>query len=479
MVRMNIIEVERQWIDLLVIKGEVEVEIEEEVEEEVTDVDDNVKIEIKQEVEDTEEIDNDEDKVKFTCRLCLKEFENIPDTNHIENLSPLIENVLDLKNFQFNINIPTRVCNRCKDNLVMASQVAKLCSKVTEIKSRGKCFLCGIKCRPSKTENPLELKDLAFWLSGEQLEQPIFRYHDYCYACMHKLKVAASLRMRSHRIEEVLEIQFRSSLMSDVMDTSLSEQDDQQQELQQQIQYLFNDYDDVEFIADEPDVIDEEAEFIFGVPVWNEMRESFDDTDEECYPVPLNKPFSPIMLDCDFCNFKTSSDIQLHIHMDVEHMTQGTSCDLCGVNVKTPVVLKNHRRRIHYANISDLCHICGKSFSATGNYDLHMTTHAESKDVVCKHCGNRFVNQKNLKLHLRVHTGEKPYPCHYCEKKFSHPSDRKRHETIHTGIYPYNCSTCGRGFVKKSTFKAHEAGHGITNSEEQMIIMEVVKEEEV
>lgn len=470
MVRINIVEVQRQWLELLAVKGEIDIESQASTEvEEDQEVGEVIKVGLKQDEEEEIEVDDyGEEKLKMTCRLCLKEFENLSDANHIDKIKLLTENILELKQFRFNIEIPTLICEKCKEQLVIASQITKLCTKAKDHNKSGVCLLCNTKCRPTKTENPIHLKDLAFWLSGERLDQPVFRHHNYCYACIHKLGVTATLRMRSHRIEGVLELQFQSCFIKE-------------EEQLQQIQELYED-DDERLGGSESDgdfVMDDEVDFVFGMPDWNENRESYDDTDEECYPVPLNKPFTPVMMYCEFCNFKTNSDVQLQIHVDVEHMTNGTTCDLCGITVKTPIVLKSHRRRIHYAAITDLCHLCGKMFTASGNYDVHMTTHLDTKDVVCEQCDARFINQKNLKLHMRTHTGEKPYQCRYCEKKFAHPSDRKRHETIHTGIYPYNCSTCGRGFVKKTTFKTHEASHGITNAEEQMIIMEVVKEEEV
>ena len=72
--------------------------------------------------------------------------------------------------------------------------------------------------------------------------------------------------------------------------------------------------------------------------------------------------------------------------------------------------------------VNHICPHCGKSYSAKGNMQTHISTvHEGSKSFECEECGKRFGQKGTLKLHKKtVHDLHKEFVCEICAKPFPH-----------------------------------------------------------
>lgn len=106
-----------------------------------------------------------------------------------------------------------------------------------------------------------------------------------------------------------------------------------------------------------------------------------------------------------------------------------------------------------------ICELCGNSYRFQHALNAHMRRHYNEKPFPCDFCDKAFVSNVELKRHMRVHTGQKPYACQYCERRFSDFGSRIKHERTHTGERPYHCPTCGKSFAYPHVLSIHLRTH--------------------
>ncbi|XP_031715166.1 zinc finger protein 2-like isoform X1 [Anarrhichthys ocellatus] len=132
-------------------------------------------------------------------------------------------------------------------------------------------------------------------------------------------------------------------------------------------------------------------------------------------------------------------------------------CTICGKSFSKAGITRH--MQMHKGEKNYLCTMCGKSFLSSGELLLHTRSHTGEMPYTCTHCGKGFSSKSHLNVHTRSHTGERPYLCSECPKRFLTLNCLKRHTLSHNGEKPFKCPNCEREFSQQGNLKRHLATH--------------------
>ncbi|XP_075967725.1 uncharacterized protein LOC142971027 isoform X2 [Anarhichas minor] len=132
-------------------------------------------------------------------------------------------------------------------------------------------------------------------------------------------------------------------------------------------------------------------------------------------------------------------------------------CTICGKSFSKAGITRH--MQMHKGEKNYLCTTCGKSFLSSGELLLHTRSHTGEMPYTCTHCGKGFSSKSHLNVHTRSHTGERPYLCSECPKRFLTLNCLKRHTLSHNGEKPFKCPNCEREFSQQGNLKRHLATH--------------------
>lgn len=137
-------------------------------------------------------------------------------------------------------------------------------------------------------------------------------------------------------------------------------------------------------------------------------------------------------------------------------------CKICKKSFSTSGNMRNHIITIHENYRPFKCNYpgCKKEYSIESRYLVHLRTHKGEKPFICKICNKSFNEKGNLKTHLRFHSELRPFKCQFCNKSYKTNGHLKDHIDIkHRKIKKYNCEYCNKKFGRISTLKAHNRTH--------------------
>ncbi|XP_053270573.1 zinc finger protein 436 [Pleuronectes platessa] len=159
---------------------------------------------------------------------------------------------------------------------------------------------------------------------------------------------------------------------------------------------------------------------------------------------------------CSQCNkgFLCKNSLKQH-----ERLHEGPSnlCTICGKSFSKAGITRH--MQMHRGEKNYLCTTCGKSFLSSGELLLHTRSHTGELPYTCSRCGKGFSSKSHLIVHTRSHTGERPYQCSECPKRFLTLNCLKRHTLSHNGVKPFKCPSCEREFSQQGNLKRHLATH--------------------
>jgi len=150
-------------------------------------------------------------------------------------------------------------------------------------------------------------------------------------------------------------------------------------------------------------------------------------------------------LKCHLCGFQVKDKEQYEMHMS-SHGDSKHDIDARGPPVKQEVFFKK-------------CPICSKSCRSAGLMKLHMRE-AHSNPLArfeCSFCGQRYQKKTLLDHHIAYRHKEKTIACPKCDKKYATTYDLKRHSVVHDESLKPKCSSCDRVFTTKVNLKKHVA----------------------
>lgn len=161
---------------------------------------------------------------------------------------------------------------------------------------------------------------------------------------------------------------------------------------------------------------------------------------------------------CDLCGKTFSHPSSVIYHKEVAHSKSAYVCTICKKGFKHKQLLQRHSL-VHSDDRPFVCDVCGATFKTRANLYNHSNIHSEEKPYQCTFCDAKFSHKTSLILHTRWHTGEKPYTCKYCDKSFSQGGNLQEHMRIHTGEKPFSCEVCSKRFTTSSQHRLHMKRH--------------------
>jgi KRAB domain-containing zinc finger protein len=172
-------------------------------------------------------------------------------------------------------------------------------------------------------------------------------------------------------------------------------------------------------------------------------------------------PFS-----CSQCEKKFPTKAYLDTHNRQAHTSKEVQykCETCDSLYATKNGLQVHVTTKHVAEEEKqyaVCELCGKKFTRPGELRRHLRTHDPNrvKSFKCIEfgCESAFFNQRMLDVHVRTHASTKEALCAICGAGFATAATLRRHlDIVHKGLEPqFSCQICGKGFKQKQNLIQH------------------------
>ena len=136
----------------------------------------------------------------------------------------------------------------------------------------------------------------------------------------------------------------------------------------------------------------------------------------------------PKNLQCNECDFSTSSQQGLKIHKRKKHTkieasTFPRKCDVCDRELCNKIEMKLHIMTHSYKKVQFKCEEC----DFVGNNEVSMEVHISKvhfEEIECGMCEYAATNLETLELHLVTC---QTYECKYCGERFQTISEIKKH----------------------------------------------------
>ena len=173
----------------------------------------------------------------------------------------------------------------------------------------------------------------------------------------------------------------------------------------------------------------------------------------------INK-INNIFYNCDFCNHKTLSKLNMKTHMDFHHI-QATdvseiTCSYCSKVWPSKIARDRHEKYFHLTKKGKFpCDDCGKTFGKEHNLKCHIDLVHVFGNFPCNKCDMMFNTKRKLSYHkAAVHIDKRP--CEVCGKLYSSGTLYNRHmKRTHSTDLKCKFEGCTKVYLTLSSLRYH------------------------
>ena len=160
--------------------------------------------------------------------------------------------------------------------------------------------------------------------------------------------------------------------------------------------------------------------------------------------------------DCDKCDYKSGYISRLKMHKESVHEGIEYSCNKCEYKTGYKDQYKSHLKHVHSGNIYS-CQKCDYRTRIRINFKKHTIRMHSTNKVKCPNCDQEATCQEGLRYHIKTkHEGER-FNCDQCENIYYTNKNLKMHKLkVHDGVsIRFNCEICLKSYTETSRLKKH------------------------
>ncbi|KAL4231684.1 Zinc finger protein 34 [Mactra antiquata] len=173
--------------------------------------------------------------------------------------------------------------------------------------------------------------------------------------------------------------------------------------------------------------------------------------------------------ECQKCDIKFNSNIELKLHVNKEHELYPFSCGVCRLCYVRLGSLRYHMKRSHLSSL--ICKHCQRRFGCKRDLERHKATHSNIKPFKCEHCDKSYADNNALHAHIAVKhstvwnnrkssiNNDQPasYMCHLCgenlQTKLLFNLHQKQKHTQNEDLF--TCTICSKSFTNQRSYTLH------------------------
>ena len=181
---------------------------------------------------------------------------------------------------------------------------------------------------------------------------------------------------------------------------------------------------------------------------------------------------------CEICNKILKDDEDYKLHFASTHKNIKIICEICNTILKDKEDYKIHFNSTHKKKITRTeqpCNICGKTFTAKSELQIHIRTDHENQKPVssvhrelikCEICNTILKDKEEYKTHFNsTHKKEMYQPCNICGKMFTTKSElqihiwldheKQKNSASYNNSEFFKCNICTLQFAEQQLLDQH------------------------